>query len=265
VFATEEDYANERARWGLDKPLIVQYGLFITNAARGDFGKSIKTGIPVSELISGKLVNSAKLVGVGLLMAIVISLPLAVVAAVRKGSFWDILARVIAGLGQAMPSFWLGLMLMYIFALKLKWLPATGMGGIGHYIMPAFVTALFLIAGFIRLLRSSMLDVLGSEYIKLARIKGLPEYIVIWKHALRNSLLPVLGFGGVYVAVCVTTSIMVEVVFAWPGFGRLVYEAIMARDYPLMQGVVMVGSAIVMMANLIVDILYAYFDPRIRY
>ena len=265
VHATPEDYVREKARLGLDKPLPVQYGLFLLNAVKGDFGRSIKTNKRVSRLMAEKLINSGKLASAALFMALIISIPFGVIAAVRKGTFWDVFARIIAGTGQSIPIFWLGFMLMFLFSLKLRWLPPTGIGGIKHYLMPAFVMGWFLVAGFIRLLRSSMLDVLGSEYIKMARMKGLSERVVIWKHALRNSLLPVVGFGGVYVAICVTSSIVTEVVFAWPGFGPLVYDAIMYRDYPLMQGVVLVGAFIVLMANFIVDILYAYLDPRIRY
>jgi peptide/nickel transport system permease protein len=172
---------------------------------------------------------------------------------------------MIAGLGQSSPTFWVGLMLIQIFVIHLKVLPSSGMGSWQHYLMPAFCLAIFMVAGIVRLLRSSMLEALDSEFIKLARIKGVSETIVIWKHTLRNSLLPVLSFGGMYVAIMVTGAILVETVFAWPGVGRLAYRAIVSQDFPLIQGVVMVAAVVVMVANLITDILYGYLDPRIRY
>jgi peptide/nickel transport system permease protein len=264
-FATQEDHERLLRLYGLDKPIHVQYRIFITNALRGDFGASIYGGRPVNTLIGERLHNTVKLVGVSLLMAVFLGVPLGVWAAVRKQTFVDSFARIVAGLAQALPSFWLALMLILIFAAKLNLLPTSGMGSWRHYIMPAFAISYFMAGGIIRLLRSSMLDVLDSEYIKMARIKGVSERVIIWKHALRNSLLPVVSFGGVYIAVLISGSIVVETVFAWPGFGRLCYQAITTRDFPLMQGVVLVTATIVMIANILTDILYAYLDPRIKY
>lgn len=262
---TEEDRQRLLQLYGLDKPRHVQYGIFIASALKGDLGTSIFGKRPVAELIGERLLNSFKLVAVGLLMAGLMGVPLGVMAAVKKGTFVDHFARILAGLAQSIPAFWLGLMLMLLFAVKLRWLPTSGMGDWRHYLMPAFVTSYFLGGGVIRLLRSSMLDVLDSEYIKMARIKGVAERVIIWKHALRNSLLAVVSFGGVYIAILVTASIVVETVFSWPGFGRLAYQAITTRDFPVMQGVVLTAAAIVIAANLLTDILYAYLDPRIRY
>lgn len=263
--ATKQHYQEIRTQLGLDKPIYFQYYIFISNAIKGDFGRSIRTKRPVADSIKEMLPNSLKLVGVSLLITLILSIPLGVMAAVKKDTFIDTIARMIAGLGQSLPTFWVGLMLIQIFVIHLKVLPASGMGSWQHYLMPAFCLAFFMVAGIVRLLRSSMLEALDSEYIKLARIKGVSEIIVIWKHTLRNSLLPVLSFGGMYVGIMVTGAILVETVFAWPGVGRLAYRAIVSQDFPLIQGVVMTAAIVVMVSNLITDILYGYLDPRIRY
>jgi peptide/nickel transport system permease protein len=185
-------------------------------------------------------------------------------AAVKKGRAIDTAARVIAGLGQSAPSFWIGLILIQFFAVQARILPSSGMGSWKHYVMPSTCLALFILAGPIRLLRSSMLEALDSEYIRLAKIKGVSPRSIVWKHALRNSLLPVVSFSAMYIASLVTGAILVETVFAWPGIGRLSYRAIINQDYPVIQGVVLTTAVIVIGANFIADILYAYIDPRIR-
>ena len=263
--ATQEHYQEMRAQLGLDKPIYVQYGIFLANAARGDFGRSIRTKRVVIASIKEALPNSMKLVVVSMVMAILISIPLGVMAAVKKGAFIDTFARVVAGLGQSLPTFWVGLMLIQLFVVWLGILPASGMETWKHYLMPAFCLPIYLVAGIVRLLRSSMLDALDSEYIKMARIKGVSERVIIYKHALRNSILPILSFGGMYVAIMITGAILIETVFAWPGIGRLAYRAIVSQDFPLIQGVVMAAAVVVMTANLITDILYSFFDPRIRH
>ena len=263
--ATREHYEQLRAELGLDKPIYIQYSIFMTNVAKGDFGKSIRTKRPVADSIMEMLPNSLKLVIVSMVMVFFISIPLGVMAAVKKGTLVDAFARVVAGLGQSLPTFWVGLMLIQLFVIQLGVLPSSGMGSWKHYLMPAFCLAIFMVAGLVRLLRSSMLETLDSEFIKFARIKGVSERTVIWKHALRNSLLPVLSFGGMYVAIMITGAILIETVFAWPGVGRLAYRAIVSQDFPLIQGVVITAAVVVMVANLITDLLYGYLDPRIRY
>jgi len=263
--ATEEDYRYMRAQLGLDKPIYVQYGIFITNALRGDFGRSIRTRRPVVESIRETLPNSMKLVGVSLFITIILGFPLGIIAAAKKDTYADTFARVIAGLGQSLPTFWVGLMMIQIFVVLLGVLPASGMGSWRHYLMPSACLGIFVMAGVVRLLRSSMLEVLDSEYIRMARIKGVSERVIVWKHALRNSLLSVLSFGGMYIAIMITGAILIETVFAWPGFGRLAYASIVNQDFPLIQGIVLTSGAVVMVTNLITDILYAYLDPRIRY
>jgi peptide/nickel transport system permease protein len=262
--ATQQEYEDMRAHLGLDKPIYVQYVLFLSKAVKGDFGNSIRTRRPVSESILEKLPNSFKLVAVSMIATFIFSIPLGVLAAVRKDSALDIFVRVLAGLGQSLPTFWVGLMLIHIFVVLLGILPSSGMGSWKHYLMPAFCMGNFLMAGIVRLLRSSMLEVLDSDYIRLARVKGLSQTSVIWSHALRNSLLSVLSFGGMYIAIMITGAILIETVFAWPGFGRLAYSAIVNQDFPLIQGVILMAGVIVMVANLLTDISYAYLDPRIR-
>jgi len=261
---TKEDYQTIKKQMGLDKPIHVQYGIFISDAVRGDFGRSVRTRRPVMDSIKEALPNSIKLVVTSMVIALVLSIPLGVMAAVKKDTYLDTFARGVAGLGQSLPTFWVGLMMIQFFVVYLKVLPASGMSSWKHYLMPAFCLGIFMMAGITRLLRSTMLEVLDSEFIRMARIKGVSERGVVWKHALRNSLLPVVSFGGVYIAIMVTGAILVESVFAWPGFGRLAYSAIVRQDFPLIQGVILTAGAVVMVANIITDILYAYLDPRIR-
>ena len=249
---------------GLDKPLVVQYGLFIRDYAHGSFGDSLRSKTPVSELGKDRLPNSLKLVGTAAVIVLLISIPLGVLSAVYRGTWIDTLATGFAVLGQAVPVFWLGILMIQLFTVKLGWLPSSGMGGLDHYIMPAFALGFFTVAAIQRLLRSSLLEAMDSEYIKLARIKGLTEFKVIWKHALRNSMISVITLGGIYIAILITLGILVEVVFAWPGMGRLMFQGIVFRDFPVVQAVVLISAAIVIFSSLVVDIAYAYLDPRIR-
>ena len=253
-----------RHSMGLDKPLVVQYGLFIRDYAHGSFGDSLRSKTPVSELVKDRLPNSLKLVGAAAVIVLLISIPLGVLSAVYRGTWIDTLATGFAVLGQAIPVFWLGILMIQLFTVKLGWLPSSGMGGLDHYIMPAFALGFFTVAAIQRLLRSSMLEAMDSEYIKLARIKGLTEFKVVWKHALRNSMISVITLGGIYIAILITLGILVEVVFAWPGMGRLMFQGIVFRDFPVVQAVVLISAAIVIFSSLVVDIAYAYLDPRIR-
>jgi ABC-type dipeptide/oligopeptide/nickel transport system permease component len=253
-----------RHSMGLDKPLVVQYGFFVRDYATFSFGDSLRTKTPVYDEIKDRLPNSLKLVGAAMVIVLLIAVPLGVLSAVYKGTWIDTLATGFAVLGQAVPVFWLGILMIQLFTIKLGWLPSSGMGGLEHYIMPAFALGFFTVAAIQRLLRSSMLEAMDSEYIKLARIKGLSEFKVVWKHALRNSLISVITLGGIYIAILVTLGILVEVVFAWPGMGRLMFQGIVFRDFPIVQAVVLISAAIVIFSSLVVDIAYAYLDPRIR-
>ncbi len=263
--ASQEDIAQLRRALGLDQPLTVQYWVFLSKAVQGDLGRSIKGQMPVTEMLTERLPNSLKLAAVAMGVAVLMAFPLGVVAAVKRGTAFDTVANIVAVLGQSLPQFWVGIVLIQIFAVRLRWLPVAGVGTLWHYVLPAFTLGWFVVAGMMRLLRSSMLDILGSEFVKLARIKGVPETAVIWKHALRNAMIPVLTFGAVYLAILVTGAILVETVFAWPGIGQLIYQGIVFRDFPVVQAVVLLTAGLVIAVNMLVDILYAYLDPRIRY
>jgi len=265
-YSTEEDRVRITEQLGLNKPVLEQYGIFIFNALKGDLGKSVAgDNRPALTLILERFPASLKLALVALIISILIGIPLGVLSAVKRGSFLDASARLVALLGQSLPAFWLGIVLMYFFSVKLRLLPTSGYGGIRHFILPAATMGLFTVAAVTRLTRSSMLEILDSEYIKLARIKGVSEAIVIWKHALRNSLMPVITFMGTFFATMITGAVVIETVFSWPGIGRLAYESILNRDFPVMQGVILFMTTLYILANLIVDVLYAWVDPRIRY
>ena len=252
---------------GLDQPLYLQYARFVHRLLYADLGTSIRTRKPVADLIGQRLPNTLKLVSVSTVMALLIALPLGVIAATRKGGLWDVGARTVALFGQSVPTFWAGIVLISVFAVNFELLPAGRKEGIESYVLPAVTLGLFgfMLAGVVRLLRGSMLDVLDSEYVKFARIKGLAESVVTWKHAFKNALIPVVTFVGFYFGILMAGSVVVETVFAWPGIGRLAFEAVQWRDYPVIQGVVLLVSTIILAGNLVVDILYAYIDPRIRY
>ena len=267
IDASAEIQAEMSRELGLDQPVYVQYARFVQSLLHGDLGTSIRTRKPVAELIGLRLPNTLKLVSFSTGMALLIALPLGVIAATRKSGFWDVAARTVALFGQSVPTFWAGIVLITIFAVNLDILPAGRKEGIESYVLPAVTLGLFgfMLAGVVRLLRGSMLDVLDSEYVKFARMKGLAESVVTWKHALKNALIPVVTFVGFYFGILMAGSVVVETVFAWPGIGRLAFEAVQWRDYPVIQGVVLLVSTIILAANLVVDILYAYIDPRIRY
>ena len=250
---------------GLDRPLYVQYATYMGQLVQGDLGNSVRSRAPVADLIQARLPASLSLAIVAIVFTVVMAVPLGVLAAIKRGTPLDTMARLIALLGQALPAFWVGILLVELFAVRLELLPASGRAGLASYLLPAFAMSLFVTAGVTRLVRNGMLEVLDSEFVRFVRSTGVPERTVIWKHALRNALIPVLGFGGVYFAIFITMAIVVEVVFAWPGLGRLAFNAIILRDYPIMQGVILVSGAIVIAVNFVVDLLYAVADPRIRH
>jgi len=263
--ATQEDRAHLLRALGLDRPVHEQLYLFLSGALRGDLGESIRYRKPAAEVFFERLPNTLQLLPLAMVGAIVIAIPLGVLAAVHRGTIVDRISGAVAVLGLATPSFWLGIVLIYVFSIKLGVLPSSRMGGPSHYVLPAITLGLFLVAGMMRLVRSSLLEVMGSEFVKLARLKGLSQTVVIWKHCLRNALIPVTTLFGVYFALLITGAIVTETVFAWPGVGRLTYEAVIFRDYPLLQAVILLKAVIVLGVNLFVDILYAYLDPRVRY
>ena len=262
--ARAEDLARVRVEWGLDRPLPVQYLSFLENILTGKLGNSFNYEMPVSTLYFQRLPNSLELALAASLISFVIGIPAGLISAVRVNSAWDNFGKVVALLGLSVPGFWLGLVLILVFSVWLGWLPTSGQGDWRNLIMPALALGWYFAASLLRLTRSSMLEVLRSEYIKLARLKGLPGYVVLAMHAFKNALIPVLTLAGINLVIMVNVATVVEVVFAWPGIGRLLYEGITFRDFPVVQGVVLMGGAMIVIVNLVVDILYAVIDPRIR-
>jgi ABC-type dipeptide/oligopeptide/nickel transport system permease component len=265
VNATQRDHEILMRHLGLDRPLAVQYGIYVKNILHGDFGTSVLTRRPVTEHIWERLPATVELGVVAMLLSVLIGVPLGMYSAVRRGSMLDVGARVFSVLGQSMPTFWLGLMLILFFAVLLGVLPAGGRGGLSHLLLPAFTLGYFTSAAILRLTRSSMLEVLGSDYIKFARLKGLHEQVVLWKHGLKNALLPVITFAVLLFVQFLGGAVVTETVFAWPGLGRLILESITTRDYPIVQAGVLVLSALYLAGNLFVDLLYGYLNPRIRH
>src|SRR5712671_4346805 len=262
--ASQDDIAAIHHQFGLDQPLWVQYGLFMASLLQGDFGQSFYYRVPVLELYLSRLPNSLELAVVAMVLSLVIGIPSGVLASVHVGRFWDSFGKMFSLLGLSLPSFWVGLVLILFFSVYLGWLPSSGAGTPLHLIMPAFALGWYFAAAHMRLTRSSMLEVLGSEYVKLARLKGLPQKLVIAKHAFKNALIPVLTLAGINLVIMVNVAVVVETVFAWPGIGRLLFEGISFRDFPVVQGVVIMGGGMIIVVNFIIDILYAVIDPRIR-
>ena len=263
--ASQADLDAIREQFGLDRPLVVQYWHFMTSLLRGDFGQSFYYRMPVFELYLSRLPNSLVLAVAAMAFSLLIGIPAGILAAVRVNQWWDSAGKIFALLGLSMPSFWVGLVMILFFSVYLGWLPSSGSGTPLHIIMPAFALGWYFAAAHMRHTRSSMLDVLGSEYVKLARLKGLAEARVIAKHAFKNALIPVLTLAGINLVIMVNVAVVVETVFAWPGIGRLLYEGIAFRDFPIVQATVLLGGSMIVIVNLLVDILYAVIDPRIRY
>jgi peptide/nickel transport system permease protein len=263
--ATEADRLDLIRELHLDRPLWQQYFSFLTNALQGDFGRSVQGGQePALGIVLERIPASLSLAGVALGFTLAVGIVLGVLAAITRGTVADVLIRLIALVGQSVPSFWLGIVLIYLVSVHWGLLPTSGVGTWKHYVLPALTLGLFTLAAVTRLVRASMLDALGSEYVKLARIKGLSEATVILRHALANSLIPVVTFMGTFFATMITGAVVVETVFAWPGIGRLAFESILSRDFPVIQTVVLVITAFFIMANLVVDLLYLAIDPRMR-
>jgi peptide/nickel transport system permease protein len=262
--ASQADIEAIHKQFGLDRPLIVQYGLFVMSLLQGDLGQSFYYQTPVMQLYLDRLPNSLILAFVSMGLSLMIGIPAGILASVQVGKFWDGFGKLFTLLGLSLPSFLVGLVLILVFSVYLGWLPSSGYGGPLHLIMPAFALGWYFAASHMRLTRSSMLEVLSSEYIKLARLKGLPQRLIIAKHAFKNALIPVLTLAGINLVIMVNVAIVVETVFAWPGIGRLLYEGITFRDFPIVQGVVLLGGVMIVVVNLFIDILYAIIDPRIR-
>jgi ABC-type dipeptide/oligopeptide/nickel transport system permease component len=263
--ASSEQIESLREQLGFNDPLYRQYGRFVWQALRGRFGDSLYYKVPAMELILERLPASLELAAAAMLISLVVSIPIGIVSAVRRGSWLDMGSMLGALFGLSMPHFWLGIMLILLFSVKLGWLPTSGRGTLLHLVMPALALGLSLMAMFARLTRSVMLEVLSLDYIRTARSKGLREVVVIGKHAFKNALIPIVTVAGMQFGFLLGGTVIIETVFAWPGVGRLVVQAIFNRDYPLVQAIVLVLAVIFVAVNLAVDMLYMILDPRISY
>lgn len=268
--------------WGLDQPLAWQYLSFIGNLLRGNFGHSFEKSLPVRDIYFERLPNSLKLGFAAFVISIVLGVPFGMLSALKVNSWWDRTGKLIALFGLSMPGFFVGLVLMIVFGIELGWLPVLGKGRSAlvagdpttwmsfwfrdwaHLVMPAFALGWYFSGAMLRITRSGMLDVLGSDYIKLVRLKGVPERMVVAKHALKNSMIPVLTFAGLNLLIMVNVAVVIEVIFNWPGVGQLLYDGLSNRDFPMVQGVVLMSGLMIVVLNFTIDVLYGYVDPRIR-
>ncbi|MBN1830146.1 MAG: ABC transporter permease [Deltaproteobacteria bacterium] len=263
--ASIQEIEELRQQLGFNDPLYKQYIRFAAHAIQGDFGNSLYYKIPVMKLIVERLPASLELALTSMIIALVFAIPIGVISAVKRGSLLDMGSMFAALFGLSMPHFWLGIMLILLFSVKLGWLPTSGRGTFAHLIMPSLALGLSLMAMFARLTRSVLLEILSLDYIRTARAKGLKEQIVISKHALKNALIPIVTVAGMQFGFLLGGTVIIETVFAWPGVGRLVVQAIFNRDYPLVQAIVLVLAVIFVAVNFFVDLLYLYLDPQIRY
>ena len=262
---SKETYDALGAELGLDKPLVYQYFIFIRKVAVGDLGKSIHQHLPVFDIVLARLPATAKLAAAGFLFSVAVGVPLGVLSAVKRGSGWDLAGRMFAVLGHALPSFWIAIMMIFIISVKLDLLPTSRDGGFDHFILPSIALGWAAAGGQMRLVRSAMLEVLDSQYVMLARAKGVTKESVIFKHALRNAILAPLTFAGLTLGGLITGAIITETVFAWPGLGLLAINAVTSSDYAVLQGVMIFITFFYLFVSFAVDMIYAWADPRIRY
>ncbi|MDF3837274.1 ABC transporter permease [Cupriavidus basilensis] len=263
--APAEVIAQTRAHLGLDQSVLTQYFYFVSHALGGDFGNSYRWQVPALGLILERLPATVELAVAALLFSVAMAVPFGVLSALHRGSWFDRFAKIFAMLGQAMPNFWVGLLLILFFAVRLNWLPAFGREGWSSLVLPAVALGWYPVAAQTRIVRSAMLDVLDSDYIRMGRAMGVPERVLVWKYALRNAAIPLVTILGVYFAAMLGGAFVVEVIFAWPGVGRTVVEAVFARDFPVVQAGVMLTSVLFVLSNLLVDLSYSLIDPRIRH
>ena len=262
--ASIEDIAKFRQQMGFNDPFFVQYGRFLSGALRGNFGQSVRHGEPAFDLVMERMPATFELSGAALALALCLSIPAGIISAVRRNTLVDYIATVVALLGQSMPTFWLGIMLILLFSVQLNVLPSSGRGGWQHILLPAVTLGLFTTARITRLTRSGMLEVLNQDYIRTARAKGVANPPVVWKHALKNAAIPIVTIVGIELGTLLGGSVITETIFAWPGVGRLSVQAIYNRDYPVVQAAVFTLATTFVLVNLVVDVLYTYLDPRIR-
>ncbi len=262
--ASAEDVQRFREAMGFNDPFIVQYGRFLSGALRGDFGQSVRHGEPAFNLVVERMPATFELAGAALGVALVLAIPAGIISAVRRNTMLDYVSTIVALLGQSMPTFWLGIMLILVFSVQFNLLPSSGRGGLAHLILPAITLGLFTTARITRLTRSGMLEALNQDYIRTARAKGVGGPPVIWKHALKNAAIPIVTIVGIELGTLLGGSVITETIFAWPGVGRLSVQAIYNRDYRVVQAAVFLLSTTFVLVNLVVDMLYTYLDPRIR-
>lgn len=274
--------AQLRQDWGLDKPVLVQYANFMANLVRGDFGHSFEKSMPVATIYFERLPNSLKLGFAAFAISIIIGVPLGMISALKVNTWWDSLGKMVALLGLSVPGFFIGLVLIIVFGVNLGWLPVLGKGEsafVGsepttwvtfwfrdwnHLALPAFALGWYFSGAMLRIARSGMLEVLGTDYIKLVRLKGVPETVVVAKHALKNAMIPILTLAGLNLVVMINVAIVIEVIFNWPGVGLLLYDGLTNRDFPMVQGVVLMSGVVIVLLNFTIDVLYGYVDPRVR-
>ena len=271
-----------RHDWGLDRPLYAQYAGFMADLVRGDFGHSYEKSLPVATIYFERLPNSLKLGFAAFFISILIGVPLGMISALKVNTWWDSFGKMVALLGLSVPGFFVGLVLIIVFGVNLGWLPVLGKGQSafvasdaatwvtfwfrdwGHLAMPAFALGWYFSGAMLRITRSGMLDILGTDYVKLVRLKGVPEAIVIAKHALKNAMIPILTIAGLNLVVMINVAVVIEVIFNWPGVGLLLYDGLTNRDFPMVQGVVLMSGVIIVLLNFMIDVLYGYVDPRVR-
>jgi len=263
--ATEADRTFFRRQLGLDRSLPEQYLTFLGNALRGDLGVSFRYREPALDLVLSRLPATLELAAASMTLAVIVALPIGILAAIRRGSYLDVATRWFATLGQSTPTFWLGLILMLIFAVQFGWLPSSGRGGIEYLILPAVTLGWYSAAAIARLTRSSMLEMMQNDFIRFERLAGLPERVIVMKHALKNAAIPIITYMALQFGVLLSGAVVTEQVFAWPGLGQVVVEAINTRDYPVIQAAVLVTAFLFLLINLAVDLIYSWLDPRIRY
>nr|WP_310617227.1 ABC transporter permease [Pantoea cypripedii] len=262
--SSQQEIANFRHSMGFDRPLLWQYGHYLSGVLQGDFGESLRYSQPVLALIGERLPATALLAVSALVWSSLLGLLLGIISALRPHSFWDLLCRLVAFSGQAVPVFWLGLLMILFFSLHLQWLPSSGYGSFAALIMPAISLGAFYMSAVARLTRASLLDVLQQDYIRTARAKGLSAWRIVVRHGLRNALIPVITVQGMYFASLLGGALVTEIIFAWPGIGRLAIQAIQNRDFPLVQAIVLLAALVFVVINLLIDLLYLVLNPRIR-
>ncbi|MCC7363161.1 MAG: ABC transporter permease [Dehalococcoidia bacterium] len=263
--ATDDEVAEVRKDLGLDESYLVQYGRFLQGAVQLDFGDSYRNHRPAMDLVKERMPATLQLAIGAFAFAVLVAVPVGVLSAVHPGGWFDRFGKAVALLGQAMPGFWLGLLLILFFSVRLGWLPTGGRDGPDSYVLPIVTLSSYLVAVLVRLIRSAMLEVLRSEYVKFARLRGLPEYSVVMKHAFKNAAIPIVTVAALLFAAFLTGAVVTETVFAWPGIGRLAVASILARDFPVVQAIVLLSAALYITTNFLVDLAYLWIDPRIRF